>query len=292
MSYDWKIVADSIANNGCRLTTFEITYPLIIHAEIMTHRVFSRNVASNRAIPVKKLIAAVEDNPFIPEKFPKNQAGMQSSQWLEGVLAEAARMTWLRARDKAVDFAKELLELDVHKQIANRVLGPFLWTTAVVTATDWKNFFDLRCNPMAQPEIQKIAYMMREAYEASTPKDFSKLNGEWNWHLPYITAETQKQVLELPDLQNLSFNTTSQFNAELLDRLIKVSIGRCARVSYLNHGENNTPEKDIELCERLISAKHMSPTEHVATPLPDNSYLGNFKGWKQYRKFIDGESGE
>lgn len=294
--YNCRIVADSVAENGARLTTFEVTYPLIIHAEVMTHRMFSRNVASNRAIPVKKLIASVEENPFVPEKFPKNQAGMQNSEWLEGTLAEAARMTWMRSRDSAVNHVKQLLEYDVHKQIANRLLAPFLWTTAVITATDWDNFWSLRCHKAAQPEIQKIAYMMRDAYEENEPKKIT----QGGWHLPYTsdkTIEDVKKVLET-EIHAGHFNlfleqgVGTDTDTEFLDYLIKVSIGRCARVSYLNHGENNPVEKDFELCERLINSRHMSPTEHVATPLDSNSYEGNFRGWKQYRKLLPGESGQ
>lgn len=294
--YDCKIVADSIAENGARLTTFEVTYPLIIHAEIMTHRVFSRNVASNRAIPVKKLIASVEDNPFIPENFPKNQAGMQAAENLDLRQAELARMAWLEGRNQAVDAAKRLMDLNVHKQISNRLLAPYLWTTAVITATDWNNFFSLRCHPMAQPEIQRIAYMMRDAFEKSTPSP--KTEGEW--HLPYVTDETVEQIktwMEATGVKKSSAGVTIDVGKVLISNnineyTIKTSIGRCARVSYLNHGDNNAPEKDIELCERLIESRHMSPTEHIAAPAEDDAYYGNFRGWEQYRKFLPGESGE
>lgn len=288
--YAAKIVADSIAENGCRLTTFEVTMPRIILSEWNTHRMFSRNTASSRAIPVKKMIDAIKDNPFIPERFPKNQAGMSNDEWLEGQEEQNALASWLAARDAALTIANQLTDLNVHKQISNRLLEPFMWTTSVTSATDWKNFFSLRCSPMAQPEIQKIAYMMRDLYEESVPRDFTNLNGDWNWHLPYVSSETQEQVLE--QMSDIGFESTSALNAELLQRLIKVSIGRCARVSYLNHGENNTPEKDIEICERLIASRHMSPTEHVATPTSLANYSGNFKGWQQFRKHIDGESGE
>ncbi len=288
--YEAKIVADSIANNGARLVTFEVTYPLIIHAEILTHRVFSRNVASNRAIPVDKMVASVTDTPFIPEKFPLNKAGMQNEAWLESTDAEWAEKLWLEARDYAVGYARALEKIKVHKQITNRLLAPFLWTTAVISSTDWNNFWGLRCHEMAQEQIQKIAYMMRDLYEANEP---TKLESG-QWHLPYVTIHTQRAVAALLAQRALNGDVTpfSEFDSVHLDLLKKVSIGRCARVSYLNHGDNNAPEKDIELCERLIASRHMSPTEHVACPTPANLYCGNFRGWMQYRKFIEGESGE
>lgn len=291
MSYDCKIVADSIAHNGARLTTFEITYPLIIHAEIMTHRVFSRNVASNRAIPVDKLISSVESNPFIPDRFPANQSGMQNSTWLEKEDYNLAVRKWLDARDSAVEHAVSLKDLGVHKQIANRLLAPFLWTTAVISSTEWNNFFTLRVDvelaesvndfkeydvindakefPFpAQREIQKIAFMMLKAYRKSEPKMLEI--GEW--HLPYVTKKEVEQFGE---------------DARLL------SAGRCGKVSYLTHGESNTPEKDISIArDKMVGNKHWSPVEHPATPTDGYDFCGNFRGWKQLRKFYAGESGE
>lgn len=286
--YESKIIADSISEAGCRLTTFEVTYPLIIHAEVMTHRVFSRNVASNRAIPVDKMIASVNDNPFIPERFPMNKAGMQNEDWIEGKDAEHAERLWVEASKYAIGYARALEGMKVHKQITNRLLAPFLWTTAVITSTDWDNFWSLRCHEMAQPEIQKIAYAMRDQYKSNQPKVLKF--GEW--HLPYVTDETVQQLRTayIKDGKTDWHNVPDPI--EFLDWKKKVSIGRCARVSYLNHGDNNKPFEDIKLCERLISNRHMSPTEHVATPLKTEGYIGNFRGWKQYRKFLAGESGQ
>jgi thymidylate synthase ThyX len=292
MSYDCKIVADSIAENGVRLTTFEITYPLIIHAEIMTHRVFSRNVASNRAIPVDKMIASVNDNPFIPERFPVNKAGMQNESWLEGFDAKEAERLWAEASKYAIGYARALQSVNVHKQITNRLLAPFLWTTAVITATEWNNFWGLRCHEMAQDQIQTIAYMMRDMYNESEPRRVS----DGNWHLPYITDDDRIWALQnVPE--------------DPLKALIYISMGRCARISYLRQNALNEQAKDIEVCEGLILNRHMSPTEHVATPetiedyygndiIPalaidwEPKFYGNFRGWKQYRKFLPNESGE
>lgn len=266
--YKAKVIADSLAENGCRLTTIEATYPLIIHAEIMTHRMFSRNVASNRAIPSKRLIEEVKNNPFVPDRFPKNKPGMQNDDWLEGYEDMSAEKLWLLARKSAIRYAKNLSELGVHKQITNRLLSPFLWTTAVITATDWSNFFTLRCDSAAQPEIQIIAYMMKEAYTESQPVE--KLKGEW--HLPYVL-----------DAEKTSYEDIDQ---------VYISAGRCARVSYLTHGENNTPEKDIELTKKLVESRHLSPLEHPAMAQISDHYSSNFKGWYQMRKFILNESGE
>lgn len=296
--YECKIIKDSVGLNGVRLTTFEVTYPLIIHAEMMTHRVFSRNVASNRAIPVAKLVKSVQDNPFIPERFPQNKSGMQNKDWLEGWKAKIAKSVWLLGRTASVWTAKGLMKLGVHKQIANRVLAPWLWTTMVLTATDFDNFEDLRVHEMAQPEIFVIAKMMKEARQESVPE----LLKQGEWHLPYISDETKREAWDIAYRDIYSDDGTipkggwESFRTKVEDKALEicilVSIGRCARVSYLNHGEGNPLLKDLGLAETLIDNKHMSPTEHVATPLTSADYCGNFRGWKQYRKTILGESGQ
>lgn len=293
--FNSKIVADSVAENGARLTTFEVTFPRLILAEWNTHRVFSRNTASSRAIPVEKLMKAVEEAPYIPERFPKNQAGMANAEWLVGEEHEKAVEAWLKARDRALESVDTLKGLNVHKQTANRILEPFMWVTSVTSSTEWNNFFTLRANKEtcdasekwedyvatedenasngkifpAQPDIQKITYLMRRNYLESKPK-LLKL-GEW--HLPYVSDEDK-----------------ANFDTEQL-RLL--SAGRCGKVSYLTHGETNTPEKDIEIADgKMVFNKHWSPVEHPSTPLAEKVFCGNFRGWKQARKFYIGEDGE
>lgn len=135
-----KIIRDSIAPNGIRLTSLECVYPRIIHAEVMTHRVFSRNAASSRAIPVQKMIRMVQENPYVPSSWGTNQKGMQAGEDLDERDASKARDTWLHARDAAVSYAEKLLDVGVHKQLTNRLLEPFLWYTCLITATEWNNW--------------------------------------------------------------------------------------------------------------------------------------------------------
>lgn len=260
-----KILADSISASGNRLTTVEATYPRIIHAEIMTHRVFSRNAASSRAIPVQKMIKNVLENPYIPSHWGKNQKGMQAYYLLEGEDKQKAIVEWLKARDKAVMSAQALLDIGVHKQLTNRLLEPFQWYTTIISATDWDNFFNLRDHSEAHPDIRLIASKIKESLNDNSPT----LLGENEWHLPLIFEK---------DL------------SESINDLKKIATGRCARVSYLTHDGNRDLSKDIELHDRLLKSCHMSPFEHIATPINSNDYIGNFKGWKQYRKFIPNES--
>jgi thymidylate synthase ThyX len=276
VSYEAKIIADSVSPAGVRLTTLQITFPRFILAEFNTHRMLSRNSASSRAIPVKKRIEAVLNSPFVPEKFGRNQKGMQAHEEpISEHNAEEAEMRWRFAARLAAHYAKRLDKLGVHKQWSNRLLEPFSWHTVVVTATDWDNFFHLRCHPDAQPEFQKIAGMMRDAMRTNTPT--ARLPIEW--HLPYCTGDDAEDVR--PD------RTTD----EAWGTLARISAARCARVSYLTHEGKRDTKADLALATKLLAAGHMSPFEHPATPMDTaTEYYGNFKGWMQYRKLIPGEN--
>lgn len=276
-----KIVTDSLAPSGHRLTTFVLTYPRFIHSEFMTHRVFSRNASSSRAIPVKKQIQMVIDNPAIPLAFTKNQKGMQGGEILTGDEHEEAVRAWLGARDDAVWNAQRLANLEVHKQYANRILEPFAHITVVVTATDFANFFALRYHGAAQPEICQLAKQMWEAYK-SNYEDGCNMAVEGELHLPFVT---QKDI-------NKMMNSTHIRDGHL--RLTKMSVARCARVSYLNHeGKTPTWEEDLALYDRLLGQIpiHASPAEHQARASSDpNLISGNFRGWIQYRKTLAHEN--
>ena len=275
-----EIVCDSMAPSGVRLTTFVLTYPRFIHSEFMTHRMFSRNASSSRAIPVKKSIQMVRDNPAIPLAFTKNQKGMQGGAALDQEAHDKAVKAWLEGRDRAVEIAERLADLEVHKQYANRVLEPWAHITVVVTATDWDNFFALRCHEAAQPEIHALADQMYEAYIGSKP-----MHIKWqSWHLPFIDEEDLVVTKNFCWANGLS--TTKM--------LIKRSVAKCARVSYLNHdGSRTTIDQDIELYERLVGSApiHASPAEHQAKAIRDPKLRsGNLRGWIQYRKLLANEN--
>lgn len=277
-----KIVADSVGPNGIRLTTFVLTYPRFIHSEFMTHRVISRNASSSRAIPVKKQIQMVIDNPAIPLAFTKNQKGMQGGEALDGDAHMRAYTAWMDARDAAVCHAQMLADLDVHKQYSNRVLEPFSHITVVASATDWANFFALRCHEMAQPEIHALADAMYDEYSKNTPKNL--LEGQW--HLPFVSES---------DVEVTHSDSDGLVGEELRILLIKRSVARCARVSYLNHeGKNPTLQEDLQLYERLLGGSpiHASPAEHQAqaTNNPQFVFSGNLRGFIQYRKTLKNEN--
>lgn len=282
--FDAKILADSLSPAGWRLTTFQIRIPRFILAEINTHRVCSRNSASSRAIPVGKRIVSVKDDPFVPEAFGKNQRGMQSSSDLELMAQEEARGIWLEARDAACKYARALADLEVHKQWANRLLEPFAWTEVIVSATHWRNFYNRRNDPDAQPEFRTIAAMMLELHKQSVPY---RAPAGW-WHLPMVDDH------ELAIGMRAGFASMQPTSVDDDGRIInwaQVSAGRCARVSYLTQDGRRDPHEDMALYSRLVAPGHVSPLEHPAMAFgPGASVpIGNYWGWLQLRKTIPEE---
>ena len=266
-----KVIADSVADNGKRITTMQIKFHRFILPEFNTHRVFSRSFSSSRAIPTSKLIEQVRKEPAMPVYWGKNQTGMQASEELDIETKALAEREWRIAAHMACDTAETLAKLGSHKQNVNRLIEPYLFANGIVTSTEWDNFFELRAHEDAQPEIHELAIKMREAMGGSTPKEL-KHN---EWHLPYISeAELNDQFFKIPANKYM---------------LQKVSAARCCRVSYLKHdGTVPNINDDLALFQRLAGSVplHASPLEHVATPDAFNTGFnnGNFKGWIQYRK--------
>lgn len=274
-----KVIAASISPWGVPLYTLELCYPRFIHSEFMTHRVFSRNASSSRAIPVAKMLEQVRNSPAMPVHWGKNQPGMQAREELTGAERQRAESEWRVSAFLAAQSAERMQAAGAHKQITNRLLEPFQWIKVIVTATEWGNFFELRDHEDAQPEIRALAVEIRAAIDGAKPRLL--MPGEW--HLPYIHD--------------------SELDEFCLIDLRKASGARCARVSYLTHdGQATSIEKDVALYERLVGARpiHASPIEHQATPDHRRWFLralrgeyvhpqlhGNLKGWIQHRKLVE-----
>ena len=243
------------------VTTLEVTMPRIVLAEFNTHRMFSRNSASSRAIPFERNVAKVVDEPFLPVHWGANQPGMKADAEIPAELIPEAMKVWLSARDSAVAHAQKLHALGVHKQVVNRLIEPWMWHTVIVTATEWENFYQLRCHPAAQPEMRHVAELMSEAMIKHVP--LLARNNEW--HLPYV---------------GLVADPTAANIAE--------SVSACARVSYARHAEERSYEQNIKLATALLNNGHMSPFEHQARPSPGKR-SGNFVGWEQLRHSTTGK---
>jgi len=271
LSFEAKILADSVPSFApdARLTTMELTYPRFVHAEHLRHRVFSFNVASSRAIPVGKMIRQVWENPVVPIYWGAAQKGMQADQQVGKAKAWFCRFLWLKLRLVAIAVAWMLVKLGLHKQIPNRLLEPWMWCTVICTgnAKAWAWFFKLRCHPAAEPHIRHIAEMARWKMAWSDPCILK----EEDWHLPMVEKTGRDSGIED-------------------EILVKLSAGRCARVSYLTMHGTRDHNQDIDLHDKLVADNHFSPAEHQAFASKSSDLSGNFGyGWTQYRKKIKGE---
>lgn len=276
------VVRDSISSAGIRLTTVQLCFPRSILAELNTHRVFSRNARSSRAVPVNKIIEEVKRHPFVPVYWGRNQAGMQARSELSGFSRWLAQKVWRGARYPAIWAARLMMAAGAHKQIVNRLLEPWMWTHVLVTSTQWANFFALRCHEDAEPHIQILARAIHEARGKSKPQELAP--GEW--HLPFVSKMEERKLDDI-------------------ELAVKISVARCARVCVtLWDGTCSTIDNDLRLYEKLVGGFpiHASPAEHQATPDTaqfdgvhdkitwDHPELhGNFYGWNQNRKYLDNE---
>lgn len=315
--YSAKIIADSISPDGKRITTFELVYPRLVHSEFMTHRLFSRNAASSRAIPVNRLIDLVRQKPARPYRFGANQPGMQD----KGVDFDAeigagysAEQWWDLAALSAIRFAEEFAAAGYHKQIANRLLEPFQFIKTVLTATEFENFWWLRIDKDADPSIKAIAELMKEVSDKSTPE----LLQPEQWHTPYVEHFYDNIGAEGDDLLVFAGYYVEDESGEKvmisLEEAKAISASCCAQVSY--RVLNMLKEKALDIYAKLLSGAkvHASPFEHQATPMKISEaecyddvcgffegrfkgythvdkngkfWSGNLCGWVQHRQLLD-----
>ncbi len=375
MGYSCKIILDSISEMGKRLTTFEITFPRCVLAEAETHRVIrgwggnleevtihnlginvdenlSRNSASSRAIPISKMLEKVIDDPFIPQKWGKPAKGMGAKEYWPHDSHEHEMLTieCREALNRTIKYVQDYQWL-ANKEDLNRYLEPWLYHTAIVTATEWGNFFKLRTNEAADWKIKKIADLMYEAYHAFDNYDekihgpiFSRGNVDdvtyeqrwWavkpqhlevgQWHCPLVHTEDNELIHSyilgnIKELREQGFHLAEHLgdvytHKAFIELQKRISVARCARVSYLTHDGVRSIEADLQLFDRLRTSGHWSPFEHVATPYFEtglgmydadfrpssndimtgrgvwsrNLLSGNFVGWKQFRKQFGDEN--
>jgi len=345
-----KIIADSKNEFSNRLTTMMATFPRFILAELNTHRMLSKNSASSRAIPFVKMVKSVEENPFIPIAWQKDHPGMQGTEYFTSDHDIAVReLMWEDNRKYAIAGAKHLSESGVSKQLCNRLLEPFAYHTVLITATEWENFFALRCpqyigrnlqafrskkdlvkdivdnteifeprsvdklsdlewlqlnKAQAEIHMMDLAEKMWDAYNESEPK----LLKAGEWHIPFGDQIDQNKLFGALDLNNTrpaegeveGYRTKEKFDQYMTEGKVKIATARCARVSYTVVGEEGKPanyEADIKLHDRLMQSGHFSPFEHCAMAMSkydalheNNHWSGNFRGFVQYRKTINGEN--
>lgn len=296
------IIADSISENGIRMTTMEIEYPRFILAELNTHRMLSKNSASSRAIPVASMLEHIRHNTAGPVYWGKNQSGMQAKEQVGSANRSMAEYLWIKARDSAINYALQLTDLGLHKQLTNRITEPWMLMKTVISGTEWANFFWLRNHPDAQPEIAELAAKMYAAYSTSTPELL--YSGEW--HVPYVN--TYRNTIE----DQRTYHDANGDKIAAHDAKI-ISASCCAQVSYRKNDDSF--DKALKIYKQLIESQpaHASPVEHQATPVDSRVFSiyeperwkafgishidaelqpwsGNLRGWVQFRKLIPNEA--
>lgn len=258
-----KIIADSVKEDGSnRITTFQLKYWRSIHSEFMTHREFSRNARSSRAVPIETICKEVYTSPWGPNHWTSNQKGMTGTEITDPEVIISLQKDWAKLAKTTVNKVRYLAKTyGVHKQDLNRLLEPFTCIHVVMTTTNLVHFLKLRDEAHAQPEMQDLAKKIRKEYEQSVPEVVK----EGEWHLPYISKEEKEFIIP--------------------EKLVLISAARCARVSYKAFDGSTDINKDYELALRLVKDGHFSALEHPCQNVDESKYkVSNIKGWLQLRK--------
>lgn len=258
------VLASKNINTGTILWTFKLKMPKSYLAQLNTHRLLSRNASSSRAVPIDTMINKIKSDTVIPMQWVKNKKGMSGDSTISLSAEQLATERWLFSLEKQLNIVRQLESLNLHKQYANRLLEPYVNAEVLVSATQWSNFIALRSDHATQPELQSITNQIKAIQSGSKPRVLS--TGEW--HLPFITDLEENLPLDIKQ---------------------KISVARCARVSYYlkDTCELSDTDKDIALFNRLKESGHWSPFEHIATPHTDNVMCGNYLSWVQLRHSFD-----
>ena len=137
-----------------------------------------------------------------------------------------------------------------------------------------------------------LAEAIYDARNESTPVALK----EGEWHIPY-GDNVDEGELHL----YLFKNNIGKPYETLEDIKCKISIARCARLSYQTLGDNPVIdyEADLKLYDNLYKSKHASPTEHIAKAMTEEEYstfvkqegsivhkgwCRNFRGFRQWRE--------
>lgn len=303
-----EIVGHSLSPQGDELISVLCTFPRIILAEVNTHRMLSKNTSSSRAIPFNKMVEAVQNNPFIPIAWQKEHKGMQGNEYITDELEiEFATSNWLAAKKDAIKWAEALNGNNsypsVTKQLCNRLLEPFMWTTMLITGSKegWDNFFNLRCPQYKLgDEIFKSKKDWKNRLEKDlnnktddkTPLFWLRINkGQAEIHMmalaeciyDAVNESTPEQLnpgqWHVPFIDKIIHNNITLSNEEL----VKITTAMAAHTSYTIVGGEavKSYEKWIELYDKLIAydPPHSSPMEHCARAMSNYEYQSFVKGY-------------
>lgn len=266
------IQASQCARTGQKIVTLVLEYPRVIHSQLLTHRVFTKNSSSTRAVPAKRVIEQLRAKPA-EYLWTSNQAGMQGNRIEDEGRLDTIEVLFESARDSQIRLVERLTDpngLNVHKQNACRLLEPFQNIRVCLTSTEWDNWDWLRIDPEAQGEIVDLANMIKQArdeadYEPLSPGD---------WHVPFVTRKR--------DSRDVLRYYVGETEVEV-DVAIKVSMSCAAQTSY--RVLNETVEKAEDIMGKLFTGRkvHASPSEHQATPIPEVEHrpIGVVSTWPE-----------
>ena len=298
-----EIVGHSLSPQGDELISVLCTFPRIILAEVNTHRMLSKNTSSSRAIPFHKMVKAVQENPFIPIAWQKEHKGMQGSKYItEDVYIKEAIANWLASRDNAIKQAEYLNKTcQVTKQLCNRLLEPFMWTTMLITGSKegWDNFFNLR--------LPSYVYGDERGHYAlfNSRKEYIDFCGEDIQYIPesevgWLSINKGQAEIHIMDLAEKIYDAVNESTPKQLQAgewhipmisdseslklstndQIKLSVGRAANTSYtvVGDGKELTLEHAIKIHDKCVELVHSSVFEHCARAMSDEEYKVFIKG--------------
>jgi hypothetical protein len=316
MTIKAEVIADSIGPNGKRITTFLCEYPRFIHAEHVRHRAQSFSVASSRAIPAKKVMEQVNNDPAMPVLWPKHHKGMQGTEVFpnanhadDRICAEDCEQKWLKARDSAVAHTLQFNDMynkltdsyeTLSKQLTNRLIEPWVTTRCVCTATEWDGFFMLRhpwhmgehyvahgdmCDTIewdSEIDLEFAAEYNIQALAISMKKamDESEPTGcnAGGWHLPFIEQADIEHAIESYE-RNVCAQPTTPWDlpdGRRLDPTILIKLS-AARCAYTSYNHNNAG--DIQ--KELNLADRLIKEHHMC--YDDKTEILTDKGWKFWK---------
>lgn len=344
-------VAHSQNEFGEEIASLEVVLPRYILAEGKTHRIIkgalgqvdieilesiglndfeegSKNSASSRAIPFNRMVQSVKDNPFIPYAWQKDHKGMQGTEYFTDEGDIKLMKHWhLRGRDEAVAIAETLNEGGLTKQICNRYLEPFMWHKVLITATEWENFFALRC-PQYWYEPEDKIFRSRKDYMKYFEECFGKPMREqdlltwlklnkgmadihmmllaeaiWDaineskpkqlkageWHIVYENRIDLDKIAHMMGEPDIIGNERIFNKKRYLPEIIKITTGMAARASYTVVGE----EKEIKY-ETLVGI-HDRMRDQVpfhASPFEHNCKAMSADDRDNFIKMVDGHAEE
>lgn len=289
-----EVVAYSTnARRTAKAVTFAFEYPRFIHAELMTHRLFSRNAASSRAVPVKALVDMVYNRPAMPTHWGKNQPGMSANEECNNPVEVLPNVflpreqAWQYGASFAGNLALAFDKAGYHKQIVNRLTEPFQRFRVLVTTTELDNFLHLRYHKDAQPEIQKVAQgvanllqYVDDGLEMALGVAEPEVLYPGEWHTPYVDHERDENGSLLYYVEEEDEYSSGNKLYLTLEEALKISSSCAAQISYRKLDDSIT--KAISVYDRLVTSEpvHASPFEHQCTPMEIDRVEFNFNEGK------------